>query len=76
MIGFKFEVTKVRNNIPVRHYQDRDTWQEDDIDTGYLLGCKICDSIDAILKSLEDEDQMKKDVLRKVRDHVVGRISE
>ena len=76
MIGFKFEVVKTCNNIPVRHYQDRETWDEWDEDTGYLIGCKICDAVDALLKSLENDDHMKKEVLRKVRDHVVGRISE
>ena len=74
MIGFRFEVEKTRENIPVRHYQDRETWQEWDIDTGYLMGCKVCDAIDALLKALEDEEQTKKDLLRKIRDHVGGRL--
>lgn len=73
MIGFKFEVTKTIDNIPVRHYQDRDAWDETDIDSGYLMGCKICDAVDALLKALEDEDQMKKELLRTVRDHIGGR---
>ena len=74
MISIKYEVQKTRQNIPVRYYSDRESYQEDDIDTGYLLGCKICDAIDAVLKALEDEDQMKKEVLRKIRDHVGGKI--
>ena len=74
MIGFKFEVEKTRENITVRHYQDRDAWQEWDVDTGYLMGCKVCDAIDAMLKALEDEEQTKTDLLRKIRDHVGGRL--
>ena len=74
MIGFRFEVEKTTENIPVRHYQDRETWQEWDADTGYLMGCKVCDAIDAMLKALEDEEQTKKDLLRKIRDHVGGRL--
>ena len=74
MITIKYEIQKTRQNIPVRFYADRESYEEYDVDTGYLLGCKICDAIDAVLKSLEDEEQTKKEVLRKIRDHVGGRM--
>ena len=69
MIDLSFKVTKSVTNIPVRQYQDHATYSELDADTGYLLACKINDAVDALLRSLEDDEQAKKELLRAVTDH-------
>ena len=74
MIDFTFHVSKTVDNCTVRQYSDRAAFQEQDPDTGYLLACKVCDALDALLRSLEDDEQTKKELLRTVRDHVGGRI--
>ena len=74
MINFNFHVSKSVDSMTVRQYQDNASFQEQDPDTGYLLACKVCDALDSIIRSLEDNDQVKKELLRTVRDHVGGRM--
>lgn len=74
MIHFSFNVSKDASGTVVRQYQDKASFSEYDPDAGYSLACKITDALDCVLRSLEDDEQSKKELLRTVRDHVNGRI--
>ena len=74
MITFSYYVTKDVSGTVVRQYQDRMSFSEFDPDTGYQMAMKITAALDCALRALEDDEQLKKELLRTVRDHVNGRI--
>lgn len=66
MIKIKFEIEKSINassfsdlnrELTVRkYYMNEEVNETDPTDASYLLACKVCDFMDAIVKCMEDDD--------------------